>query len=102
MRQFDEQIYDKASRGKHEAAIRDVTERLIMLEEEELDSPAAVRARGGDAAQAAPTRTIKNGEGAGRAGARRVGSASRPSRPSSASPRGGWRSWCSSGWHFSP
>ena len=53
MRQLDEQIYDKASRGKHEAAIRDVTERLIMLEEEELDSPAAVARACDDAAQAA-------------------------------------------------
>lgn len=53
MRQLDEQIYDKASRGRHEAAIRDVRERLIMLEEEELDSPAAVARACDDAAQAA-------------------------------------------------
>merc|ERR1711903_221314 len=38
---------------KLRAAIRDVTERLIMLEEEELDSPAAVARACDDAAQAA-------------------------------------------------
>ena len=58
--QLDEQIYDKASRGKHEAAIRDVTERLIMLEEEELDSPAAVaRVRPDARRRPPPTQSIK-------------------------------------------
>ena len=93
MRQLDEQIYDKASRGKHEAAIRDVTERLIMLEEEELDSPAAVARACDDAAQAAAhANDNKRRRSGSSARERSRSSASRPSRPSSRSSKKGWRS----------
>ena len=53
LKHLDGVIYDKASRGKHKAAILDVEERLRLLMDEMLDSPAAVARSCNDAAQAA-------------------------------------------------